>query len=119
MTDQLPTRTERLDGPTYKIKVTLPDRTECMYLTVNHQDGKPFEIFIRTDRPELFEWITLAARYVSRDLQRGRPLTDIAAEMIDIHSEGSSMHVLLDGTQCFSLVERIGRKLAEHARGIQ
>ena len=104
-------------GPTYKIRVALPDRVEKIYLTVNHRDGQPFEIFIRADRPELFEWITLAARYVSRDLQRGRPLTDVAAEMIAIHSQGSSMHVLANGSQCYSLVERIGRELAKHAAG--
>ncbi len=112
-------RAERLEGPTYKIKVTLPDRVERLYLTVNHQDGKPYEIFIRVDRPELLEWITLTAVQVSRALQHGRPLADIAADMLAIHSGGHSLHVLPDGLQCYSLVERLGRQLAQHAAGIQ
>ncbi len=111
-------RHDVLTGPTYKIKVALAERTEKIYLTVNHQDGRPFEIFIRVDRPDLHEWLTLTALLVSAELRRGRPLADIAAEMLTIHSGGSSLHVMPDGSQCHSLVERIGRQLADHARGI-
>ena len=109
---------ERLEGPTYKIKIALHDRIERFYVTVNHQDGRPFEIFIRVDRPDLHEWVTLTALHISRDLQSGRTLADIATEMLSIHSGGSSRHVLPDGSQCYSMVERIGRVLANHARGI-
>lgn len=112
-------RLDRLQGPTYKIKVVLPDRTEKIYLTINHQDGRPFEVFIRVDRPELHEWVTSKALDISRRLQLGDSLANIAAEMLSTHSGGHSLHVMPDGRQCYSLVERIGRQLDEHARNIQ
>ena len=117
MTPDLAIRDPRLDGPTYKVKVTLGDRTEKFYVTVNHQGGQPFEVFIRVDRPELHEWVTTVALLVSDALRRGRRLADIAADLQAIHSGGHSLHVLPDGSQCFSLVERLGQVLARHAAG--
>ena len=104
-------RDEVLEGATYKVVVE--DRR--IYVTVNEQNGEAFEIFVRCDIAELYEWITLVTLLVTRLLRTGAALAVVAKEMQQVHSSASSLHVLKDGSMCRSIVARLGDVLAAHA----
>ena len=108
-------RQERLSGATYKIVIEA-ERLYRLYVTVNEQDGKPFEVFVRCDHPQLYEWITAMTLLVSWLLQRGLPLDVIGRELRIIHSGATSAHFLPGGERCLSMVARIGAVLEQHAR---
>lgn len=108
-------RASVIGGPTYKVTIETPERTHSAYVTVNHQDGQAFEIFIRTDQPQLYEWVNAVTLLVTRLLRLGVPLAEIAAELQTIHSGATSMHFLPGGERCISMVARIGNVLAKHA----
>ncbi len=111
MTPSTP-RPEVLSGPTYRAKVDLPEPVK-FYLTINEHDGKPFEIFMRTDVPHLHEWVNAITLLVTRMLRAGIPLGDIAAELQQVHSGGITLH-MAGNEQCPSIVARVGRKMSEH-----
>jgi hypothetical protein len=114
-----PTMLDRADvigGPTYKVTIETPDRTYRTYVTINDQDGNPFEIFIRTDNPQLYEWVNAVTILATRLLRLGVPLGEIAAELQTIHSGATSMHFLPGGERCISMVARIGTVLERHVR---
>lgn len=109
-------RADVISGPTYKVTIETPERTHRVYVTINDQDGKPFEIFIRTDNPQLYEWVNAVTILITRLLRVGFPLAEIAAELQTIHSGSTSMHFLPGGARCISMVARIGTVLERHAR---
>lgn len=87
-------RDDKLKGYTKCIVVNDDIR---VYLTLNFQDDEPFEIFIRCDRPELYEWITLSTILITRLLREGTPIEIIVKELQDVHSAGVTNHMLSDG----------------------
>lgn len=104
-------RDEVISGPTYK--VTLGDGSR-MYITVNEQAGKPFEVFVRYDDPNLYEWIALATVLITRLLRAGESLEAIGRELQEIHSPTSG-HVIPGGREYSpSMVARIGRVFEGH-----
>ena len=109
------TRQEELPGATYKVVVETPERRYRVYVTINEQDGRPFEVFVRCDHPQLYEWITALTLLVSKLLQRGMPLDEIGRELQIIHSGATSMHFLPGGQRCLSMVARIGKVMEAHA----
>jgi len=51
------TRPEALDGTTYKISPSCLDHD--VFIIINNYNGKPYEMFLRCDEPDLhqfFEW---------------------------------------------------------------
>ena len=50
-----PGRPVTLAGPTYRVR-TMDDAR--IYVTVNELGGRPFEVFVRLDSPELYQWVT-------------------------------------------------------------
>lgn len=104
-----------LPGATYKVTVETPERRYRVYITINEQDGNPFEVFVRCDNPQLYEWITALTLLTSKLLQRGMSLKEIGQELQIIHSGATSAHFLPGGQHCISLVARIGRTLERHA----
>lgn len=76
-------RDEILPGPTVEVQI---DNSRSMYVTLNYQNGRPFEIFIRLDEPEMFEWVNTVTVLVSRLLRAGESLEDIAEDLTGIHS---------------------------------
>lgn len=98
-----------LRGVTYK--ATLDDG-KPMYVTVNEQDGRPVEVFIRMDEPEIYEWVTTVTILITRLLRAGEPLEAIAMELQEIHSPKTSHFV--KGKQVPSLPARIGLLLEQH-----
>ena len=107
------TRNEVLEGKTYHVRL---DDNCPLFVTVNYQDDKPFEVFVRCDEPEVFEWTTLTTILITRLLRAGESLQDIATELQEIHSPRTS-HWLPGGKgRCPSLAARIGLVLEQHLR---
>lgn len=104
-------RDQVLPGATYRVDVD----GRRVYVTVNTQGGMPFEIFIRSDMAELYEWVTLSTILITRLLRAGASLSAIAAEMQEIHSSAATSHFAPGGDLCISLVARIGKVLERHA----
>lgn len=104
----LPARQDTLDGATYKVR--LGDGSP-MYITVNSQDGQPYEIFVRHDAPELFEWATALTVLITRLLRAGQTMADIARELQQIHSPVTSHMILGTDEKCPGIVARIGQVL--------
>ena len=67
-----------LDGVTYYEK--LPDG-KPMYVTINNYKGIPFEVFIRMDDPNLFEWVVALTVIITRALRAGELLSTIATAL--------------------------------------
>lgn len=109
------TRQEELPGATYKVVVETPERRYRVYVTINEQDGRPFEVFVRCDHPQLYEWITALTLLVSKLLQRGMSLKEIGRELQIIHSGAASAHFLPGGQRCISMVARLGKVMEAHA----
>lgn len=86
-----------------------------LFVTINTlEDGRPVEVFVRLDDPELFEWVSVLTVMISRALRSGESLAVIAADLMEIHSPRTNhFH---RGHRFPSLVSRIGTVLAEHAR---
>lgn len=103
-------RPEKLDGRTYQAEVG-DDRT--MFVTVNEENGQPFEVFVRLDDPYLYEWITLSTLLITRALRDNASLKAIADELCQIHSPVSGHH-LPGGDYAPSIVAHLGRILREH-----
>lgn len=108
-------RMTELPGATYKVVVETPERRYRVYITINEQDGAPFEVFVRCDNPQLYEWITALTLLTSKLLQRGVSLKEIGQELQIIHSGATSSHFLPGGQRCLSMVARIGQILERHA----
>ncbi|HSH42350.1 MAG TPA: hypothetical protein VK973_09535 [Arenicellales bacterium] len=64
-----PPRPQRLDGCT--VRVPLEDGRP-LFVTINTlEDGRPVEVFVRLDDPELFEWVSVLTVMISRALRSG------------------------------------------------
>lgn len=111
-------RPEVLVGATYKIDVgDSPDISKPLYMTVNDVDGRPLEVFIRVDEPELFEWVTVVTVFISRALQLGVNAEQIAADMVEVCSPATRhFH---QGREFSSLAARIGSILVEHEKRVR
>ena len=107
-------RQEELPGATYKVVVETPERRYRVYVTINEQEGRPFEVFVRCDHPQLYEWITALTLLVSKLLQRGMSLKEIGQDLQIIHSGAASAHFLPGGQRCISMVARLGRVMERH-----
>lgn len=102
-------RPEKLDGTTARVKF---DDGRRVYVTVNEVDGAPYEMFLRTDSPELHEWASITSVLVSWLLQgRKVDIKDIAGEMQGIHSMGQHTGFTPGGGKYHSMVARIGSVL--------
>ena len=108
-TEQAAPRPDVLPGMTKKVVI---NDDVFLFLTVNYCDnGKPCEVFIRCDRPELQEWITLATILITRLLRQGTSFSDIISDMESIHSSGANNHHMPDGTMMHGMVSRLALEL--------
>ena len=111
------TRPDTLTGPTYCVII---ENDQQMYVTVNHDEhGTPCEVFVRTDDPALFEWVTLVTVLITRLLRAEQPLEVIAAELQEIHSPRTRHWVPGGKGECPSLAARIGMVLARHIEAMK
>lgn len=90
MTEQVqrPEGFEALEGSTYKIKTPLDDH--AMYVTINdivlnpgteHEQRRPFEIFINSKNMDHFQWIVALTRLMSAVFRKGGDVTFLAEEL--------------------------------------
>ena len=90
MTEQVqrPEGMECLEGSTYKIKTPLVDH--AMYVTINdiilnpgtdHENRRPFEIFINSKNMDHFQWIVALTRLMSAVFRKGGDVTFMAEEL--------------------------------------
>jgi hypothetical protein len=90
MTEQVqrPEGMESLEGSTYKIKTPLDDH--AMYVTINdivlnmgtdHEQRRPFEIFINSKNMDHFQWIVALTRLMSAVFRKGGDVTFLAEEL--------------------------------------
>ncbi|MEJ2535426.1 MAG: NrdJb, partial [Gammaproteobacteria bacterium] len=86
---QRPEGFESLEGSTYKIKTPLDDH--AMYVTINdivlinagteHEQRRPFEIFINSKNMDHFQWIVALTRLMSAVFRKGGDVTFLAEEL--------------------------------------
>jgi len=71
-------RPEFLQGSTYKVKTPLSDH--ALYITINdivlnagtdHEQRRPFEIFINSRNMEHFQWVLALTRVISAVFRKG------------------------------------------------
>ena len=90
MTERIarPEGMEALEGSTYKIKTPLDDH--AMYVTINdmvlnpgteHEQNRPFEIFINSKNMDHFQWIVALTRLMSAVFRKGGDVTFLAEEL--------------------------------------
>ena len=90
MTERIarPEGMEALEGSTYKIKTPLDDH--AMYVTINdmilnpgteHEQRRPFEIFINSKNMDHFQWIVALTRLMSAVFRKGGDVTFLAEEL--------------------------------------
>lgn len=99
-------RPQDLPGFTSKIKW----RDDPSYfLTLNHLDGAPFEIFINSKSTVHSQWIAAVTRLVTAILRRGGDISFLSEELIQVTDPNGGSWV--DGKYIPSLVALIGIKL--------
>ena len=85
---QRPEGFESLEGSTYKIKTPMDDH--AMYVTINdivlnkgtdHEQRRPFEIFINSKNMDHFQWIVALTRLMSAVFRKGGDVTFLAEEL--------------------------------------
>lgn len=109
-------RPDILQGVTYKAEID-GEKPFPIYITINSHEGKPFEVFIRLDDPDLFEWMVALTLMITRSLRAGETLQAIAQELIEIHSPATRHFIPGGGGECPSLAARIGKVLQGHCDG--
>src|SRR4026208_293512 len=81
-------RPEVLIGSTYKIKTPVSDH--AMYVTINdivlnegteHEQRRPFEIFINSKNLDHFQWIVALTRIISAVFRKGGEVTFLVEEL--------------------------------------
>ena len=81
-------RPEMLIGSTYKIKTPISDH--AMYVTINdivlnegteHQQRRPFEVFINSKNLDHFQWIVALTRIISAVFRKGGDVTFLVEEL--------------------------------------
>jgi hypothetical protein len=86
--EKLLERPEVLIGSTYKIKTPVSDH--AMYVTINdivlnegteHEQRRPFEIFINSKNLDHFQWIVALTRIISAVFRKGGDVTFLVEEL--------------------------------------
>jgi hypothetical protein len=81
-------RPEMLVGSTYKIKTPVSDH--AMYVTINdivlnegtqHEQRRPFEVFINSKNLDHFQWIVALTRIISAVFRKGGDVTFLVEEL--------------------------------------
>lgn len=81
-------RPEMLRGSTYKVKTPISDH--AMYVTINdivlnagteHENSRPFEIFINSKNLDHYQWIVALTRIMSAVFRKGGDVTFLVDEL--------------------------------------
>ena len=117
-------RPETLVGSTYKIKTPLSEH--ALYVTINdvvlnarteHEQRRPFEIFINSKNMEHFQWIVALTRIVSAVFRKGGDVTFLVEELRSVFDPRGG-YFKKGGRYTPSLVAEIGDAIEAHMRSI-
>ena len=117
-------RPEVLIGSTYKIKSPLVEH--AMYVTINdivlnagseHEQRRPFEIFINSKSMEHFQWIVALTRIMSAVFRKGGDVTFIVDEMKAVFDPKGG-YFKAGGVYMPSLVAELGMIVEDHLKQI-
>ncbi len=101
-------RPDDLEGSTSKIKW---GDDPSYYLTVNHIDGQPFEVFINSKSTVHSQWIAAVTRLITAILRRGGDLSFLPEQLTQVTDPNGGAWV--KGKYVPSLVAMIGYRLKE------
>jgi hypothetical protein len=117
-------RPEVLIGSTYKIKSPLVEH--AMYVTINdivlnagseHEQRRPFEIFINSKSMDHFQWIVALTRIMSAVFRKGGDVTFLVEEMKAVFDPRGG-YFKAGGVYMPSIVAEIGAVVEEHMKSI-
>ena len=117
-------RPEMLLGSTYKVKTPLSEH--ALYVTINdvvlnagteHEQRRPFEIFINSKNMEHFQWIVALTRIVSAVFRKGGDVTFLVEELRSVFDPRGG-YFKKGGRYMPSLVAEIGDVIEAHMRAI-
>jgi len=117
-------RPETLMGATYKVKTPLSDH--ALYITVNdivlnpgteHEQRRPFEIFINSKNMDHFQWIVALTRIISAVFRKGGDATFLVEELRSVFDPKGG-YFKKGGKYMPSLVAEIGDVIEAHMRMI-
>jgi hypothetical protein len=115
---------ECLEGATYKIRTPLDDH--ALYVTINdivlnqgteHEQRRPFEIFINSKNMDHFQWIVALTRVMSAVFRKGGDVTFLAEELQAVFDPKGG-YFKPGGRFVPSIVADIGAVVEHHLRRI-
>lgn len=113
-------RPEELPGATYKIKTPLSDH--ALYITINdivlnagtdHEQRRPFEIFINSKNMDQFQWVVALTRVISAVFRKGGDCTFLVEELKAVFDPQGG-YFKKGGKFMPSLVAEIGEAIESH-----
>ncbi|NIB42751.1 NrdJb [Pseudomaricurvus alkylphenolicus] len=117
-------RPEMLIGATYKIKTPLSDH--ALYITINdivlnpdtdHEQRRPFEIFINSKNLEHYQWVVALTRVISAVFRKGGDVTFLVEELKAVFDPQGG-YFKSGGRFMPSLVAEIGDAIELHMKSI-
>ncbi len=117
-------RPEVLVGSTYKIKTPLSEH--ALYVTINdiilnpgteHEQRRPFEVFINSKNMEHFQWIVALTRIISAVFRKGGDVTFLVEELRSVFDPRGG-YFKKGGKYMPSLVAELGDAIDSHLRSI-
>ncbi len=117
-------RPDHLVGSTYKIKTPLSEH--ALYVTVNdivlnedteHEQRRPFEIFINSKNMDHFQWIVALTRIISAIFRKGGDVTFLVEELRSVFDPRGG-YFKRGGKYMPSLVAEIGDCIECHLKSI-
>jgi hypothetical protein len=117
-------RPEVLVGSTYKIKT--PASEHAMYITIHdivlnegtdHEQHRPFEVFINSKNMDHFQWIVALTRITSAVFRKGGDVTFLVEEMQAVFDPKGG-YFKKGGRFMPSLVAEIGEVIEQHLKKI-
>lgn len=117
-------RPEVLVGSTYKVKTPLSEH--ALYVTINdvvlnpgteHEQRRPFEVFINSKNMEHFQWIVALTRIISAVFRKGGDVTFLAEELQAVFDPRGG-YFKKGGKYIPSLVAEIGEAIEHHMQSI-
>ena len=112
-------RPEELIGSTYKIKTPVSDH--AMYVTINdivlnegteHEQRRPFEIFINSKNLDHYQWIVALTRIISAVFRKGGDVTFLVEELKAVFDPRGG--AWMQGKYVPSLLAAIGGIIERH-----
>ena len=117
-------RPEMLMGSTYKIKT--PQSEHALYITINdmilnqgteHEERRPYEIFINSKNMEHFQWVLALTRVISAVFRKGGDACFLVEELKAVFDPRGG-YFKKGGVFMPSLVAEIGHAIESHLKYI-